>query len=139
MLPFVSVLLIIFLVAAVYAATQETRESNTVVPFNSRYTPLTSKTQEKKKDATDDMKMPTIDPATGNCCVCGHSRGDGHGWPCIVYLMKLAVDSYDKKFVMMEKFLDKLLTDAHVYSKDVEDMKLEIKAARDLISGVGSE
>lgn len=110
-----------------------------VVPFNKNYTsPVEDGPQiVKMLERGNKVQSPTIDQQTGLCVVCGMARNTGHGWPCIVYLMKLAVSSYDKKMKLCEMLLNRILLDRHVKAEEVSHVLAEIQAARDLIHNVG--
>lgn len=108
-----------------------------MVPYNKNYDPRQEASDVVKLvERTLVLKAPTIDQSTGLCIVCGMGRKDGHGWPCITYLMKLAVSSYEKKMQKAEFVLKKILNSTNVGAEEIEHVLEEIQGARDLINGI---
>lgn len=113
-----------------------------MVPYNNNYSPVKGELPDAKEivklvDRPLPLKQPIIDQSTGLCIVCGMKRNEGHGWPCIIYLMKMAVSAYERRMQLTEFLLNKILAQSNIPKEEVEHVLEEIKAARDLINSVG--
>lgn len=147
LLFFAFALLTIFLWAAVWRATRD--EADVPQENMNKYFVKEQRDASNPKEGDESaaiakladrdikLKVPVIDQQTGLCIVCGYKRSDGHAWPCIIYFMKIAVATYDKKFQKVEFILTKLLKDSNLSKEEVEHVLEEIQNARDLINHVG--
>lgn len=83
---------------------------------------------------TDKKEIPAIDPRTGLCVVCGLENG--HAWPCITFLINMAIKHYRDRLMENKELLIRLRNNHHIADADVKEqierIDYSVMVARDL-------
>ena len=83
---------------------------------------------------TEKKEVPAIDPKTGLCVVCGSK--DGHAWPCITFLINMAIKHYRDRLLENRMLLAKLRDNHHIsdveVKEQIERIDYSIMVAKDL-------